>query len=171
MLSERGSAPARVPSPTYRPPLTGDGSALWALACRAGLDENSPYAYLLWTAYFADSSVVAEVGGRIAGFVNGFRVPERPDTLFVWQVGVDAEHRGAGIARGMLVALVARCPWLRYVEATVNPSNAPSAALFRGLGARFETGVEESLLFDPGQFPPGGHEAEVRFRIGPLPER
>lgn len=155
----------------FRPPRHADGPLLWDLARRVGLDENSPYAYVLWSHCFASTSVVADVDGELRGFVTGFRVPDRTDTLFVWQVGVVPEARGAGLAADMLVELTARCPWLRYLEATVTPSNAASAALFRSFGARHDAPVEESVLFGRDLFPGGDHEAEVLVRIGPLAAR
>lgn len=150
-----------------RAPEPGDGSTLWALARDNGLDENSPYAYLLWATYFADTSVVAEIDGVAVGFVTGFTVPDRPDTLFVWQVGVDADHRGRGIAAQLLDELVRRHPEARHLEATVTPTNTASAALFRGFGARHGGRVEERALFAADLFP-AGHEAESLFRIGPF---
>jgi L-2,4-diaminobutyric acid acetyltransferase len=56
------------------------------------------------------------------------------------------------------------------VEATVTPDNSASAALFRSLAARHDTAVEEEPAFAAELFP-GGHDAEVRFRIGPLGDR
>lgn len=150
-----------------RPPHRGDGQALWALARANELDENSPYAYLLWSEYFADTSVVAEADGEPVGFVIGFRVPARPDTVFVWQVAVDESQRGRGIGSRLLEALLLRHPDARFLEATVTPTNAASAALFRGFGNRHDGSVEVRELFDADLFPTG-HEAEHLFRIGPL---
>lgn len=140
---------------------------MWTLAANSGLDLNSPYAYVLWGEYHRDSSVVA-VGPdeRVIGFVTGFRVPVAPDTVFVWQVAVAGDHRRRGLA-GLMLDEVAARPGVTYVEATVTPSNDASAALFRSLGARHGTTVDESPLFGEELFPQQ-HEAEVRFRIGPI---
>jgi L-2,4-diaminobutyric acid acetyltransferase len=159
----------------FRPPRTADGPILWQLARANGLDENSPYAYLLWSEYFRDTTVVAtlptegpaEGGDEVpVGFVTAFRRPDEPDTVFVWQVGVDAGHRRRGIAGLLLDALVERCG-ATHLEATVTPSNAASETLFRRFGARHGAPVSTDELFGEDLFPPG-HEAEVRFRIGPL---
>lgn len=137
---------------------------MWALADRVGLDLNSPYAYVMWSDYHADTSVVAVADdGALVGFTIGFRLPAEPDTVFVWQIGVDERVRGQGIAGRMLDELVAKSG-AGVVEATVTPSNDASAALFRALGSRHGTDVDESTAYGENLFP-AGHEAEVRFRI------
>lgn len=140
---------------------------MWHLARSVGLDLNSPYAYVLWADHFAASSVVAVAEtDEIVGFVTGFRLPLDPSTLFVWQVGVVREARERGVGGCMLDELLRRSD-ARWLEATVTPSNASSAALFRGTAARHGAGVEETLVY-PGELFAGDHEPEFRFRIGPL---
>lgn len=137
------------------------------MASAVGLDVNSPYAYVMWGDHFATSSVVAVCDpDMVVGFVTGFRLPRDPETLFVWQVGVAEDMRGLGIGSAMLAELVARTG-VRWIEATVTPSNVASSALFRGAAERFGTRVDEVLAYPADLFPPG-HEAEVRFRVGPI---
>ena len=153
----------------FRRPRKADGPALWALARTNGLDENSPYAYLLWSEYFPDTTVVATSGDdddTPVGFVTAFRRPDEPGTVFVWQVGVDRSHRRRGIAGSLLDALVAQCG-ADHLEATVTPTNTASETLFRRFAARHDAPVTTEALFGEELFPPG-HEAEVRFRIGPF---
>jgi L-2,4-diaminobutyric acid acetyltransferase len=150
-----------------RPPTPADGPHLWALADSVGLDLNSPYAYVMWSDYFAGSSTVAEDGdGEIVGFVTGFVAPDSPDTLFVWQVGVAEAARGQGVGGRMLDDLLTRRS-VRWLEATVTPTNEASAALFQRTAHRHGADVERSTVY-PADLFPGDHEAEVRFRIGPL---
>ncbi len=136
---------------------------MWTLAGRAGLDLNSPYAYVMWADHHASTSLVAEVGGEVVGFVMGFRVPSAHDTVFVWQIAVDERQRGSGIGGRLLDELVRRTG-ASAIEATVTPNNQASAAMFRGLGARHGNDVEESVAYEEHLFP-DGHEAEIRFRI------
>jgi diaminobutyrate acetyltransferase len=137
---------------------------MWRLAEESGLDLNSTYAYVMWAEYHAATSLVAEdETGSLAGFVMGFRVPDRPHAVFVWQIAVAARCRGIGLGSQLLDALV-RSTGAATVEATVTPSNAASAALFRGLAHRHGTTAEERPLF-AGHLFPDGHEPEVRFRI------
>lgn len=162
-------APGREPS--LRPAAVEDGAALWRVARDTGvLDLNSPYAYLMACAHFGDTCVVAELEGRVVGFITGYRLPRRPEVIFVWQVGVDASARGRGIAGGMLDALVdlEACAGVTHMETTVTPSNRPSQALFRSFARRRGAEVTVRPFFSEDLFPGTGHEAEELYRIGPL---
>jgi L-2,4-diaminobutyric acid acetyltransferase len=160
-------------------PEVADGAALWRIARDSRtLDLNSSYSYLLWCRDFAGTSVVArDAGGTPVGFVTGYVRPERPDTLLVWQVAVDAAHRGRGLAAAMLDGLTARVAAeaasggrpLTSVETTITPGNTASERLFTSYAGRHGAGVEREVLFDVGQFPDGPHDPEVLYRIGPLP--
>ena len=106
---------------------------------------------------------------RVAGFVIGFRVPEDPQTCFVWQVGVASRARRTGLAAAMVDHLIERTG-ARFLEATVTPDNAASTALFRSVGTRHDAPVDVGPAFAAELFP-DGHEPELRFRIGPLRPR
>lgn len=152
----------------FRAPRLDDGGALWTLARNNGLDENSPYAYLMWAEYFADTTVVAadtDTDEPVA-FVTGFRSPADPATVFVWQIGVAATHRRQGIA-GRLLDHLAAATGAAWIEATVTPTNLASETLFRRFGERHDATTTVTDLFEVAHFPPG-HEAERRFRIGPI---
>lgn len=158
---------------TIRTAAAEDGAAMWRLAEESqSLDPNSPYAYLMAGKYFSATSVVAEWEGELVGFVTAFRLPDEPDTVFVWQIGVSRTHRGKGIGSKMLNELLARevCQEVRYLEATVTAGNEPSKALFRGLATAFGTACEVKECFPEALFPASEqqHEAEWTYRIGPL---
>ena len=53
---------------------------------------------------------MAEEGGKIIGFLSGYRPPTASETLFVWQVAVDEKARGKGLAKRMLTELLERDP-------------------------------------------------------------
>jgi L-2,4-diaminobutyric acid acetyltransferase len=162
-----GSTDTAGPEVRLRPPTPSDGQALWRLADEVGLDLNSPYQYVLWGDRFAGTSTVAEAaGGEVVGFVTGLRVPGDPGTLFVWQIGVAGSARRTGLGGRMLDELLARtgAGWL---EATVTPSNAASAALFTGVSERHDAELVVSSAYGEDMFPPG-HEAELLYRIGPI---
>ncbi|MBC7268668.1 diaminobutyrate acetyltransferase [Streptomyces broussonetiae] len=154
-------------------PEVADGAALWRLAKESGnLDLNSSYAYLLWCRDFAGTSAVARGDdGRPVGFVTGYVRPDRPGTLLVWQVAVDAAYRGRGLAARLLDALTARVAAeqdLTAVETTITPGNTASERLFTSFAARHGARVEREVLFATDQFPDGPHDPEVLYRIGPL---
>lgn len=156
---------------TMRPATVEDGAAMWRVARDTGvLDLNSPYAYLMACAHFGDTCVVAEIDDRVVGFITGYRLPRRPEVVFVWQVGVDESARGRGVAGGMLDALVdlEACSGVTHMETTVTPSNAPSQALFRSFARRRGAEVTVQPFFGEDLFPGAGHEAEELYRIGPL---
>lgn len=155
-------------STAFREPAVADGHLLWQMAKDSGsLDLNSPYAYLMWCDHFAETSVLAEVDGRPAGFLLGFRPPSRRDVLFVWQVAVAGDFRGLGLASRMLDTLVERVR-PRAVEATVTPTNQPSQKLFRSLARRVGCECSERPHFERAHFPDQGHEPEALFHIGPI---
>jgi L-2,4-diaminobutyric acid acetyltransferase len=165
----RASAESRY---ACRQPDKNDGAAIWELVRKSGaLDLNSAYSYLMMSEYFAETSRVAYRGRRLAGFVAGFTPPRKPDTLFVWQIGIDPREQGRGLGKHLLRNLLATpsCGHLRHLEATVTPSNRASERLFRGIAAHFNVPCRIEPVFAEHDFPGEGHEAERRFRIGPIP--
>ncbi|UYP20490.1 diaminobutyrate acetyltransferase [Rhodococcus sp. Z13] len=155
--------------PNFRPLRIADGKRLWQIARDSQvLDVNSGYAYVLWCRDFGDTSVVATDGtDRPVGFVTGYRRPEDPRTLFVWQVAVDADQRGRGIAGRMLDHLLDRLEPLGVtrLETTVSPDNDASIAMFTALARRRGTHITRTELFAPDDFP-DSHLAEDLYTIG-----
>lgn len=147
---------------------------MWALARDSGaLDLNTPYFYLTIADRFADTSVIARSGDRIVGFIAGLRPPKAHDTVFVWQITVAGEVRGRGIAHEMLRTLLERLApqGVRYLDASVTPSNEASQQMFRRFAERLAAPCEESILYPAGLFPDGGHEPEHLLHIGPFDAR
>lgn len=129
------------------------------------LDVNASYAYLLWARDFAATSVVAvDDRGEPCGFVSGYRRPDRPDTLMVWQVAVDDAQRGRGIARRMLEEIFDRDDDVTAMETTITEDNAASIALFTAFAGGRGLEVARSPLFPASAFP-DGHDAELLFRF------
>jgi L-2,4-diaminobutyric acid acetyltransferase len=155
-----------------RKPEASDGFALHQLvAASPPLDLNSIYSYYLLSDHFRDSCVVAECRGQLAGFLSAYRIPSRPETLFIWQVVVAREQRGRGVASRMLEALLARfedaqlqsiqaIQAIQAIEATVNPSNRASRALFERLARQRGATLQESTFLPAAAFGPGGHGAD-----------
>ena len=148
-----------------------DGAAIWELIKSTGnLDLNSSYSYLMLCEFFPDTCIVAEANGKIVGFVSAFRPPNKPDTIFVWQVAVAKSQQGKGLGSKLLRTLLKQesCSDVHYLEATISPSNLASQSLFKKLAHKRKTNCEISECFSEDHFPEGGHEAEMTFRIGPL---
>lgn len=159
---------------TLRAPTLDDGADVWTLIKETGvLDLNSSYSYLMWCTNFSDTSVVIETDDEIVGFISGFIKPASPEKLFIWQVAVAESERGKGLASKMLHHILERdvCENVRYVEATVSPSNIPSRKLFNGLARNLDTNIEVFDCFTAEDFPEQGHEDELTHQIGPFKER
>lgn len=125
----------------------------------------------MWCAYFHKTSVVVEdADGRITGFVSGFIKPESPDTLFIWQVAVAETERGKGLATKMLDYLLEQdaARDVRFMEATISPSNIPSQRLFHGLARKMAADLQVLPCFKAEDFPEQGHEDELIHLVGPF---
>ena len=152
-----------------------DGAAIWNLVRESQiLDLNSPYLYLMMCRNFADTCVIAERGGSLYGFATSYLLPERPTTMFLWQIGVSSQARGQGLASRMLMEILQRdaCAAVTHLETTVAPSNAASRALFHALARRLDTQCQELPGISASLFPHEGaeeeHEDEPLLRIGPF---
>lgn len=162
-------------SVVFREPDKFSGAEIARLVLDTGvLDVNSAYAYMLVGEHFGRTSVIAEVEGQLAGFISAYCPPDKPDTVFVWQVGVADAGRGRGLATRMLFEIVRRpaCAHVSHLDTTISPSNTASMALFRGFARKLGTDVTETELFAAELFgDEGGHEPEILFRIGPFDTR
>src|SRR5690606_22658000 len=156
---------------SLRRPASTDGSRIWRLvAACPPLDRNSMYCNLLQCRDFARTSVLAEMDGEAVGWVSGYRRPDDPSTLFVWQVAVHERARGLGLARRMLLELLGR-EELRGVvrlQTTIRPGNAASHGLFRSSAERPNAAVPESGCFEEDRHFERRHASERLITIGPL---
>lgn len=163
--------PTNDPTPkehSCRQPTIADGIRMWKIARDSrALDLNSGYSYLLWCRDFHDTSTVAEIDGRVVGFVTGFVRPRDVETVFVWQVAVDASARGQGVAADMLDNLLDHLALqgITRLETTIAPENTASIALFTALARNRYSAITTRELFTPNHFP-DGHGAEELYVIG-----
>lgn len=166
-----------------RQPTPDDGIAVYNLIRRSAfLDNNSLYCYLVLCSHFHQTSVVASLGNNtnndpgsdlgndLVGAVTAYIPPQQPDTLFVWQIAVDAAAQGRGLGRNMLDHLLSRAAMrdINYVETTVTADNQASRALFSSLARRFQAGITESVMFDRSRHFRNLHDTEHKLHIGPL---
>lgn len=154
-----------------RKPSDRDGRRIHDLvAACPPLDRNSMYCNLLQASHFADTAIVAELDGELVGCVTGYRLPEDPSVLFVWQVAVSEAGRGRGLAKRMLRALVERFEGaVEHLHTTITPDNAASWALFRGLARDLGAETTHEVLFARDAHFGGAHDDEMLLRIGPMP--
>jgi len=161
----------KITSYHFREPSKEDGAKIWEfINYTKTMDLNSAYSYIMLGHFFSDTCVIAEDKDEIIGFVSAFRLPQDPDTIFVWQVAVHDGYRGEGIGRKLLKELLKResCKNVRYLEATVSPTNIASQSLFKGLSRYLGCPCEISDCFPEELFPESGHEAEQTYRVGPF---
>jgi ribosomal protein S18 acetylase RimI-like enzyme len=92
----------------------------------------------LFFVHFADTSFVAEANGALAGFLVGFRSQTYDDEAYVHFVGVDPEHRGAGLGRELYERFFAAVAPRRTVRAVTSPVNERSVAFHQALGFEVE---------------------------------
>ncbi|MFC7298185.1 diaminobutyrate acetyltransferase [Herminiimonas aquatilis] len=168
---------ARIPTSAaanligLRQPDRRDGAHLHELIARCPpLDLNSRYAYVLLCEHHANTCVVAEFNGELAGAITAYIPPEKPDTLFIWQVAVAPNMQGQHVGSRMLDSLTERCAQslgFRMIEATISPSNIGSQKLFASYARRHDTEINAVPYFTVADFGDGQHEEEWLYQIGP----
>lgn len=152
-----------------RSPCQQDAYAIHQLiAACPPLDLNSVYAYLLLSEHFFATCVVAVKENDIDGFISAYRLPQKPSTLFVWQVAVHERARGCGLGQRMLQYLLEHVPDVQFIETTVSPDNQASRRMFESLAHHYEVPLQESEFFERSAFGEQDHPSEPLLRIGPV---
>lgn len=91
----------------------------------------------LWFQHFTGTSWIAETeGGRLAGFLVGFRSPDRPDEAYVHMVAADPNLRRRGIGRSLYERFIGEMHGLgvHRVKAITWPGNRISVAFHAAMG-------------------------------------
>lgn len=154
--------------------MGGDGRAIFELiAGSPPLDPNSLYCNLLQSTHFAATCIVAERDGLIDGWISGYRPPNDPEAMFVWQVAVHERARGCGLAVAMLDALFHQpaVADAKRLLTTVTPSNQASRRMFARFAQMHGAELTTAPWFDRDHHFGGSHESEELISIGPLPPR
>ncbi len=153
---------------TLRKPVDADGSAVWELIKEcAPLDRNSMYCNLLQCDHFGETCVLAERGDDVVGWISAYRVPDDPETLFVWQVAVSARARGQGLAQRMLKELLEReaCEGVQQLKTTITKDNEASWALFSRFAEREGADLDSEAHFKRDEHFDGRHATEHMVTI------
>ena len=151
-----------------------DGSRIHQIAADSKvLDTNTPYAYVLWCHDFAETSVIAEIGGETVGFVTGYLRPTDPTVVMVWQIAVDEQARGRRVAAGLLHALFdAVAPrGAHTLQTTISPDNEASQRLFSSVARARGLTFTRDPLFEASDFTigdaPADHQPEDLYTLAP----
>lgn len=106
----------------------------------------------------------------------GYRRPADPACLFIWQVAVDENFRGLGLAGRMLDDLVhdeTVNPSVRTLQTTITDDNVASQQTFRSLARRWGdapmavTPLFESAHLSEDRPDAAHHDPERLYEIGP----
>lgn len=156
---------------TFYQPSMDDG---WDVSQLIGvcppLDTNSVYCNLLQCHHFASTSVAVRKYDDLVGFISAYRVPDKPETLFVWQVAVAESARGHGLATRMIEHILAReaCLDCTFIDTTITEDNEASWALFGRVAKHYGAPLRSEELFTKAQHFAGQHDTELLVTIGPL---
>ena len=151
-----------------RAPDPQDGAEVYRLIERCPpLDCNSIYCNLLQTSHHSATSVTAWLGDYLVGFVSAYLVPERSDTLFIWQVAVDPKARGQRLGKAMINHLLSReaCAHITAIETTITESNTASWSMFKRLAESLGSDTKVSTMFDKNIHFQGSHDTEYLVHI------
>ncbi len=157
---------------TLRTPRATDGADVWELVrnCKP-LDENSMYCNIIQCDHFAETCVVAELDGKMVGWISAYLVPSDPDTLFIWQVAVAPEARGHGVGVRMLKDILERdvTSDVERLHTTITDDNDASWALFRKFSRLNGGDLRSQSQYTKDQHFPDRHSSE-NLVIIELPE-
>jgi len=105
-------------------------------------------------------------GDQVIGYISGYFRPQKPGTLFVWQVAVSSSARGKGLAKSMLESILQRGKSkIQKVETTISPSNRASQKLFESFAKQLGRPLEKETFLSGKDFPAEGHEAEDLYHF------
>jgi len=155
----------------YRHPTLDDGSNIYSLvkSCPP-LDVNPQYFYYILCKDFSKTCVVTEYDRNLLGFVSAYSQPEKPQSLFVWQVAVAKHTRRKRLALNMLDWLIRqpKCINIQFMETTISPLNQTSQKLFIRFAKDHNANFETRLFLDKSNFDNESHEEEILYTIFPL---
>lgn len=144
------AAPATRAPVTLRQPTEDDylavARAIQAWWTQPGLDtpsaarERAALVPRLWLQHFATTSLLAESGGALAGFLVGLLSQDRADEGYIHFVGVAPDQRGRGVGRQLYERFFELCRRAsrRWVRCVTSPTNTLSIAFHEAMGFSIE---------------------------------
>ncbi len=151
--------------------MTHDAKIIWELARNSEMvDSNPVYFYLLWCHEFADTSIVATVDDQVMAFLLGYLRPGLPDTLVVWQAGVEPACRVFGLRLRMLNEVIDRNVdrGVHFFETTATPDDEVIISVVERFAHQRAARIVKQILFGADQFP-DEHATEILYSVGPFP--
>ncbi|MDP9149421.1 MAG: GNAT family N-acetyltransferase [Myxococcota bacterium] len=127
----------------------------------AAARERAALVPRLWLQHFASTSLVAESGPKLIGFLVGFLSPDRPDEGYIHFVGVSPGTRRQGVGRALYERFFDACCMAgrRRVRCVTSPTNTLSIAFHSAVGFEVDPGTQPvgSLLAKADYDGPGVH--------------
>jgi L-2,4-diaminobutyric acid acetyltransferase len=120
--------------------------------CGTFLVRHTDFTYIVLFRYFGDLCFVLEDDGEAVGFATAVRSSDRPDTVYLWQIGMVPECQGRGLSALLIDRVVQQTRKLgcMRLEFSVDRTNEKSRGAFESYagknGIRMERG--EALRFD-----------------------
>lgn len=99
----------------------------------------------LFFEHFGDTSFVAEIDGRVVGFLAGFLSQQHATDAYIHFAGIDPSYRGRGVARSLYERFfgVVAARGRTVVKCVTSPVNAESVAFHRHMGFTIRPGNAE----------------------------
>jgi len=96
----------------------------------------------LFLLHFSDTSLLAEEGERLVGFLVGFLSPSRPEEAYIHFVGIHPDYRGRGLARMLYGRFFETCRTRgrSVVRSCTSPVNRGSIVFHQRMGFQIEPG-------------------------------
>ncbi|MCM8536969.1 MAG: diaminobutyrate acetyltransferase [Lentisphaeraceae bacterium] len=139
---------------TIRNTTSADGAKIWEFVQTYGkLDLNSAYCYMIISRHLSSTCYVAEQNEQLAGFITSYYLPDNPRKIFIWQVGVNPDLRGQGIATRLLQTIAEHHPSIREIQTTIEPTNKASIQLFKSFAERNSFKVSSEKFLNSEDFP------------------
>jgi L-2,4-diaminobutyric acid acetyltransferase len=181
LLSEQPTEMVAASTVEFVPLRAEHGQALHALvaSCKP-LDENSLYCNLLQASHFGATSMSAwrqanpKLEPQLIGSITGYRLPNDPHTLFVWQVAVDKQARGQGLGLQLLSHLLAHLlinqsqTAVTHLQTSITANNTASWALFERFAKQLAAPTRAGVLFEHSAHFGGSAPTEHVLTVGPI---
>jgi L-2,4-diaminobutyric acid acetyltransferase len=133
------------PNITIRPSKGGDSLILHELASHGApyLLAHTPFTYWVMVFNYADYIFIAHEGEKPVGFIMAMPSADPAIGLFIWQIGIVPDHRGAGLGGRLIRALLEKHASTKRFTITVDPDNIPSFKAFKSAASALGTTLEE----------------------------